>query len=150
MIGQKIKKLLVSREEFKSDLIANYAELEKYGIQKADAPYFLPPYEWNNEIITQWADQMDIALINYTPGTLSHADYTTPDMKNYKSTEDILESVLSFEGKKGLNGFMLLSHIGTESSRTDKFYSRLDELILTLKNKGYKFESLNKVLDLKD
>ena len=144
------KKLLVSQEEFKSDLIANYAEMEKYGIQKADAAYFLPPYEWNDEFITQWADQMEITLINYTPGTLSHADYTTPDMKNYKSTEDIFKSIVSFEEKNGLNGFMLLSHIGTESSRTDKFYSRLDELILKLKSQGYKFESLNKVLDLKD
>lgn len=144
------KKLLISQEEFKSDLIANYAEMEKYGIQKSDAAYFLPPYEWNNEIITQWAHQMNITLINYTSGTLSHADYTTPDMKNYKSTEDILKSIVSFEEKNGLNGFMLLSHIGTESSRTDKFYSRLDELILTLKNQGYKFESLINVLELKD
>jgi endoglucanase len=142
------KKLLVSEEEFKSDLEANYTEMKKYGIEKADAPYFLPPYEWNNEIITRWADQMDVTLINYTPGTLTHADYTTPDADNYKSSEEIMQSVLSFDQKEGLNGFLLLSHIGTHPDRTDKFYLKLDELISNLKKKGYKFECLGGVLNL--
>lgn len=144
------KKLLVDQEEFKTDLNANYAEMKKFGIQKEDAPYFLPPYEWNNEIITQWADQMGITLINYSPGTFSHADYTTPKSGNYKSTEEIMQSILQYEEKESLNGFMLLSHVGTHPDRTDKFYSRLDELISILKKKGYKFESLDNVLDLKD
>ena len=144
------KKLLVSQEEFKSDLEANYAEMEKYGIQKTEAPYFLPPYEWNNEIITQWADQMNVTIINYTPGTLTHADYTTPGADNYKSSEEIMQSVLSFEQTEGLNGFILLSHIGTHPDRTDKFYLRLNELISALIAKGYKFESLEGVLSLKD
>ncbi len=144
------KKRLVSQQEFKADLNANYAEMEKFGIAKSQAAYFLPPYEWNDEIITQWADQMDITLINYTPGTLSHADYTTPEMQNYKSTDDIIQSIFSHEQKEGLNGFMLLSHIGTGSDRTDKFYSKLDELISILKEKGYEFESLEGILDVKD
>ncbi|WP_299530463.1 glycoside hydrolase family 9 protein [Ulvibacterium sp.] len=142
------KKRLVSQEEFKADLKANYKEMEKYGIK--EAPYFLPPYEWNDEIITQWADQMEIAVINYTPGTLSHADYTTPKMDNYRSTDRIMQSILTFEEKEGLNGFMLLSHIGTEDDRTDKFYSRLDELITTLKERGYKFDTLENLLSLKN
>ncbi|MEM9143842.1 MAG: glycoside hydrolase family 9 protein, partial [Bacteroidota bacterium] len=144
------KKRLVDREEFKTDLKANYAEMEKFGIRKEDAPYFLPPYEWNDEIITQWADQMEVVLVNYTPGTLSHADYTTPKMANYRDSESILESINSYEGKEGLNGFLLLSHIGTHPDRKDKFYTRLDELIQLLKKKGYAFESLPYILDLKD
>ena len=144
------KKLLISLEEFKSDLKANYAEMEHYGIQKEEAPYFLPPFEWNDEIITQWAEQLDLTLINYTPGTLSHADYTTPSMGNFKSSDKIMQSIKSFEEKEGMNGFLLLSHIGTHPDRTDKFYSRLDELISTLKNKGYEFESIEGILDLKD
>ncbi|MDN5210790.1 glycoside hydrolase family 9 protein [Fulvivirgaceae bacterium BMA12] len=143
------KKLLVSQEEFKSDLKANYTEMEHYGIRKEEAPYFLPPYEWNNEIITQWAEQMDLILINYTPGTLSHADYTTPGTDNFKSSDNIMQSILSLEEKKGLNGFMLLSHIGTHPDRSDKFYSRLDELISTLQERGYEFESLENILNLK-
>lgn len=144
------KKRLVNRQEFKSDLEANYSEMEKFGIKKEEAPYFLPPYEWNDEIITQWASQMDIVMINYTPGTLSHADYTTPEMDQYKGTEEIMNSILSYESKEDLNGFILLSHIGTHPDRTDKFYSKLDELIKLLKTREYAFESLPEILKLKE
>lgn len=142
------KKRLVSQAKFKADLKANYAEMEKYGITAEEAPYFLPPYEWNDAVITQWADQMGITMINYSPGTLSHADYTTPDVRQYKSTDVIMESIMSREEKGGLHGFMLLSHIGTHPDRTDKFYTKLDELISALKEKGYSFVSLQEVLDL--
>ncbi|MBJ7881132.1 glycoside hydrolase family 9 protein [Gelidibacter salicanalis] len=144
------KKRLVTQEEFQNDLKANYSEMEKLGIQKEQAPYFLPPYEWNDNIITQWTDQMGITMINYSKGTLSHADYTTPDMKNYRSTEDIRDSVLTFEETYGMNGFMLLSHLGTHPDRTDKFYKTLDNLITILKERGYTFETLERTLNLKD
>ncbi|HET8737538.1 MAG TPA: glycoside hydrolase family 9 protein [Pricia sp.] len=144
------KKLLVDQQEFKKDVNANYAEMEKFGIQKEDAPYFLPPYEWNNDIITQWTDQMDLTLINHTRGTLSHADYTTPEKANYRSTEAIFKSILSYEEKENLNGFLLLSHIGAHPDRKDTFYSRLGELISALEKRGYTFESLDRILDLRD
>jgi peptidoglycan/xylan/chitin deacetylase (PgdA/CDA1 family) len=144
------KKLLVSQQQFKSDLEANYMEMAKYGIQKNAAPYFLPPYEWNDNMITQWADQMDLTLINHSPGTLSHADYTTPGMENYKSSSEIAESILAYEEREGLKGFMLLSHIGTHPDRSDKFYSKLDGLISTLKKRGYEFIALPALLDLKE
>ena len=140
------KNLLVTQEVFKSDLNANYTEMEKFGIQKEDAPYFLPPYEWNNNLITQWGNQMGVTLINYTPGTISHADYTTPEMDNYKTSDDIVQSILSFEEKEGMNGFMLLSHIGTHPDRTDKFYVKLDALISSLKKRGYGFVGLIEVV----
>lgn len=144
------KKLLVTQAEFKDDLKANYLEMEKFGISQDSSPYFLPPFEWNDNMITQWADQMKISVINYTPGTLSHADYTTPQMKNYRSSENIIASILDLEEKDGLNGFMLLSHLGSHPDRSDKFYSSLDNLISILKERGYVFESLTSILDLKD
>ncbi|GGW51793.1 glycoside hydrolase family 9 protein [Arenibacter certesii] len=143
------KKRLVSQEEFKKDLKANYEEMTKHGIKDEEAPYFLPPYEWHDNIITQWADQMGLSMINYTPGTLSHADYTTPTEKNYRSSEEIMESIMNFEEKKGLNGFILLSHVGTHPDRTDKFYHQLDGMIENLNSKGYQFDSLDNLLRLK-
>jgi hypothetical protein len=54
---------------------------------------------------------MGMQLINYCPGTKSTADYTPPGMKNYKSSEEIYQSI--FEKEKadpnGLNGFHLIS-----------------------------------------
>ena len=57
---------------------------------------------------------MDIQLINYTPGTLSNADYTLDADKNYRSSETIYNSIIDYEKKRpaGLNGFILLMHVG--------------------------------------
>lgn len=141
--------LLVTQKQFREDLKANYQKMAKYGIRKQDAPYFLPPYEWYNRSITNWTSQEGLQLVNFTPGTRSAADYTWPEMGNrYVSTETILQSILAHEAKdpNGLNGFMLLLHIGTDPRRTDKFYHQLDELLTQLQQKGYQFVRLDEVL----
>ncbi len=140
--------LLVSKEEFKKDLLHSYFEINKSGISKDKAKYFLPPYEWYNDSIAEWTKEMDLQLINYTPGTLSNADYTTPDMKNYRSSDEIFHSIMEYEKNhsSGLNGFILLLHIGTDSKRTDKFYFHLSELLIRLKAKGYQFQTINQLL----
>jgi hypothetical protein len=71
-------------------------------------------------------------------------------MENYKSSSEIAESILAYEEREGLKGFMLLSHIGTHPDRSDKFYSKLDGLISTLKKRGYEFIALPALLDLKE
>lgn len=144
----KEKNRLVSREEFREDIEANYQKMEKYGIRKEDAAWFLPPFEWNDQYISQWTHQMGLTLVNHTPGTLSHADYTTPDMDSYRSSDAIMESILDYEQQEGLNGFMLLFHIGTHPRRSDKFHNRLEDLIEELKQRGYDFVPLEELLDL--
>ena len=118
------------------------------GVSKNAAPFFLPPYEWYNDSIASWTKELGLQLINYTPGTLSHTDYTTPSDKNYRSSEVIYQSIVDFEQRNpsGLNGFILLMHIGTDPKRTDKFYKRLPELINYLKNKGYQFQTIDQLL----
>lgn len=140
--------LLVSRKEFTKDLEDNYSEMEQFGISKDEAPFFLPPYEWYNDSISAWTYAMGLQLINFSRGTRSHADYTTPDLPNYQSSEVIYSSIVDFEAANGsgLNGFMLLSHIGTAPEREDKFYLRLEELIVYLKGKGYEFVSIEDLL----
>lgn len=138
--------LLVSKEEFLTDLQANYTEMAKFGIAQQSAPYFLPPYEWFNDSISHWTSQAGFRLINYTPGTLSHADYTIPSMNRYFSSERIFDSIISYEEQKGLKGFLLLTHIGTDPTRTDKFYFLLDDLIEKLKQRNYRFVSLDELL----
>lgn len=141
--------LLVSEEEFKRDLLANYERMGKFGIDAANAPYFLPPYEWYNSTISKWTRQLGLQLVNFTPGTRSHADYTYPEMKErYVSSEKIYTSIMDFERNdpNGLNGFILLIHIGTDPRRTDKFYHRLDRLLEELTEKGYHFVTINDLL----
>ena len=93
---------------------------------------------------------MDLELVNYSPGTLSHADYTTPDMANYRGSQEIIGSVLDLEAKEGLQGFMLLTHVGTDPKRKDKLYPRMDGLISTLKARGYSFVPIGELLDRKN
>lgn len=136
--------LLVSKEEFLKDLDGNYSEMEKLGLKRT--ALFLPPYEWYNQEIANWTMEAGGRLINFTHGTLSHADYTTPSMKNYRSSEVILKSIYQYEEEKGLNGFILLIHIGTNPERTDKLYAKLPELIKSLKGKGYSFKRIDELL----
>ncbi|WP_321375043.1 glycoside hydrolase family 9 protein [uncultured Draconibacterium sp.] len=134
--------LLVDRTTFEQDLKENYKALQEFGISSEDAGWFLPPYEWYNSAIVNWTSAMGLTTINFSPGIRSNADYTTPDMANYMSSDKIFKSVLKVEEEQGLNGAIMLIHPGTEEKRTDKFYLRLEELIETLQTKGYNFKRL--------
>jgi peptidoglycan/xylan/chitin deacetylase (PgdA/CDA1 family) len=140
--------LLVTKEEFASDILRNYAAMKDFGIAKENAPYFIPPYEWYNEMIVGWARELGLVLFNFTPGTLSNADYTTPDMANYRSAVLIYRSIIDFEASasRGLSGFILLLHIGTHPDRGDKFYLRLEELLTELGGKGYRFVRVDELI----
>lgn len=140
--------LLVSKAEFTADILNNYRAMEVFGISKDAAPYFIPPYEWYNEAVVAWAKESALKLFNFTPGTSSNADYTTPDMPNYQSAAAIFQSILEYErtDPRGLNGFILLFHIGTHPDRKDKFYVRLDELIAELQKKSYVFIRIDQLL----
>jgi peptidoglycan/xylan/chitin deacetylase (PgdA/CDA1 family) len=138
--------LLVTRQEFSADLKDSYLAMKRFGISAEDAPYFLPPYEWYNNQISAWTDQMDLQLVNFTPGTSSNADYTTPAMKNYRPSDSIYHSIIRYEQTRGLNGFILLLHIGTDAERTDKMYDRLDELVDYLQQKQYQLVRIDQLL----
>ena len=139
---------LLSREDFIADLERNYEAMSRYGIDRRDAIYFLPPYEWYNETIAGWTEQAGLKLINFTPGTSSNADYTTPEDKNYRSSESITERIKKHESTDpdGLNGFILLSHIGAGPKRPDKFYEKLDPLIVWLRSRNYQMLRVNELL----
>lgn len=138
----------MSKEQFAKDLLQNYTEMNKAGIKKEKARFFIPPYEWYNDSIAVWTTDLGLQLINFTPGTKSTADYTYPELKNYRNSDKIYSSIIDYEKKSssGLNGFILLVHIGTDPKRTDKFYKRLPMLIKYLKAKGYHFQPVDQIL----
>lgn len=140
--------LLVTKQQFTDDLDKNYKELHRFGVSKSAAPFFLPPYEWYNDSIAAWTKEGGLQLVNFTPGTLSHADYTTPADKNYRSSAVIYQSITDYEARRpsGLNGFILLMHIGTDAKRTDKFYEQLPQLVQWLKTKGYQLVRVDELL----
>jgi peptidoglycan/xylan/chitin deacetylase (PgdA/CDA1 family) len=132
--------LLVDRGTFRGDLLDNYREMERFGIRKEKAPYYMPPYEWYNDSISRWCAELGITLVNFTPGTTSNADWTYPELgASYRDSESIYRRILGYEEASGLNGFILLLHIGSDPRRTDKFTAYLDDLIGALKSRGYSF-----------
>jgi len=140
--------LLVDKETFEKDLRDNYSEMKRFGIVWKDAPYFLPPYEWYNDSISQWSKGLGLQLINFTSGTRSHADYTDPSMGNYVSSKEIFDSIQAYESisPSGLNGFILLMHIGVGDKRKDKFYNMLPDLLQWLEANSYAVVSLKDLL----
>jgi peptidoglycan/xylan/chitin deacetylase (PgdA/CDA1 family) len=140
--------LLVTSKEFSNDLLANLDIMYSQGINTFKTKYFLPPYEWYNDSIAAWTADLGLQLVNYTPGTLSHADYTTPADKNYRTSDAIFKSIVDYDRSHlgGLNGVILLMHIGTDSKRTDKFYDQLPRLLQYLRQRGYAFKTIDQLL----
>jgi len=141
-------KTLVTKDQFDQDLAKNYEAMRQFGIRKTGAHFFLPPYEWHNQTIADWTAANGLQLVNFTPGTGSNADYTTSSMKNYVGSDTILQRIKAYQAKdaNGLNGFILLMHIGAGPERADKFYTRLPELINWLRSKNYQMVRIDQLL----
>jgi len=140
--------LLVSRDSFLRDLKANVNELARLGTAAYQRQYYIPSYEWYNSQTVVWAKEIGLSSINYTPGIRTAADYTYPEMgKRYLSSAAILEDLWSYEAKSGLNGFMVLIHMGTDERRKDKLYHHLDDIINILKKKGYQIVDIPGLLN---
>ncbi|MCI1778644.1 MAG: glycoside hydrolase family 9 protein [Bacteroidales bacterium] len=134
--------LIVPRSQIIEDIKYNASELLKFGITRDESEWFLPPYEYYNAASVNIIKDMGYKVINYTPGTATPADYTTPEMKHYRSSQELIDKLYSFEWREGLDGAVLLIHPGIDKRRTDKLYNRLDEVVRYLKRKGYVFKTL--------
>lgn len=133
---------LVTDDSLKCDIEANYDELQRFGIKREQAQYYLPPYEWYNKQNIQAIKDYGVIPVNFTPRTYTPDDYTTPDMSNYRSSQYLLDKLMEYESKNTLDGAIILIHPGTSPKRSDKLYYHLDRIIETLKSKGYKFARL--------
>jgi peptidoglycan/xylan/chitin deacetylase (PgdA/CDA1 family) len=139
---------LVTREAFRRDLGDNLAELERFGVRRADVKYWVPPYEWFNEEVAGWSVEVGPRIVNFTPGTRANADYTGEGDRNFVASRAILASILDREraGPDGLNGFLLLMHVGAGPGRRDKMHDRLGELLDKLSARGYTFVRVDELL----
>ena len=145
------KKTLVTHAEFRADLESNLRKIERFGVPRRQIRYFLPPYEHYNQEIVDWAKELGLTLVNYTPGTRSNADYTGETEKNFVPSQTIFDSIVCKERQdpNGLNGFMLLLHIGSGPGRADKFSARFGELLDYLAGRGYQFVRVDELLEPK-
>jgi len=142
------RQTLVTRAEFEADLAGNLRELERFGVTRSQARFFLPAYEHYNRDICDWTHAMGLTLVNLSPGSRSAADYTGEKDRNFVSSQAIFDSVLRCESEypAGLNGFLLLMHLGAGPDRADKLHLRLPELLDRIKARGYAFERIDRLL----
>lgn len=139
------RETLISKKLFKTDLEKNLQEIRESGIEHP-VRFFMPPYEWYNQDIVDWSGELGMEVIDFTPGLRTHADFTYPEMdEKYISSEDILKGLYEKEQKEGLNGYIILIHIGTDPRRKDKLYDHLPSLIHSLEEKGYQFHRIDQL-----
>jgi len=138
---------LLTQQEFNADLQANIAALQAVGALAGDGPiYFIPPYEQFNRDQVAWSKALNVRLINFTPGSGSNRDYAREGDKVFVPSQKLLDDILAYEktDPHGLNGFVLLLHLG--SGRMDPFHTKLGALCDELTKRGYVFERIDKLL----
>jgi peptidoglycan/xylan/chitin deacetylase (PgdA/CDA1 family) len=142
------RRTLVTRPEFEADLDGNLRELDRFGVPGVRAGFFLPAYEHFNREIADWTQLSGLTLVNLTPGTRAAADYTTTNDAHYVTSEAIVESIRRHEATDpaGLNGFVLLMHLGAGPGRSDKLHQALPELLDWLGKRGYAFVRIDRLL----
>ncbi|MBS1653608.1 MAG: glycoside hydrolase family 9 protein [Bacteroidetes bacterium] len=141
--------LLITEEQFATDMQQNLNSMQQLNIPVHHPHFFIPPYEWWNDTVAAWCNKRDLRLFCFTPGIRTNADYTYPGMKNYKSSQWILESVKEQQLKNAaaFNGAIILIHTGTDARRKDKFYYHLNELIEWFRQNGYSFKRIDELLN---
>jgi peptidoglycan/xylan/chitin deacetylase (PgdA/CDA1 family) len=139
---------LVTKDAFARDLEDNLRAIEAAGRRRADVRYWLPAYEWYNADIAAWSASLGLTLVNFTPGTRSNADYTGEADRSFVSSQRIYDSIIAREREDpdGLNGFLLLLHIGAGPGRADKMHDRLGALLDALSARGYRFVRIDDLL----
>lgn len=141
------ERTLIDRHAFETDLKNNLAELRKFNAPPRDAPtLFMPPYEWYNRDQSAWSRKLGVELINFTPGSGSNRDYAREGDEKFAPSATILEEVLAYERREpqGLNGFLLLMHLG--SGRKDPFHLRLGALCDELQARRYQLVRVDQLL----
>jgi hypothetical protein len=86
-----------------------------------------------------------VTLINFTPGSGCNRDYAPEGDRVFVPSQKIYDDILAYEQKDshGLNGFLLLLHLG--SGRQDPFHPRLGPLCDELTHRGYGFRRVDEM-----
>lgn len=129
--------ILADRDSALRDMRNNYVWLAKWGVDTTTARFIVPPFEWyHGDHITAYR-HAGYYPVNPSPGFITYRDYTTPDMEEYCPSDSIWANFIDNLNHKDIDGNFIILHLGTQDSRTDKFYYRLGELIDSLKLHGY-------------
>jgi peptidoglycan/xylan/chitin deacetylase (PgdA/CDA1 family) len=143
----KPPKTLVTHDVFDNDLRENLEKIRTV-VPGSKPGFFLPAFEHYNSQIAGWSKSAGLQIVNFTPGTRSNADYTQDSDANFVSNDAIFASITGHEkaDPAGLNGFILLFHLGAGPRRNEPFSNRFGEVLDYLESRGYKFVRIDELL----
>jgi peptidoglycan/xylan/chitin deacetylase (PgdA/CDA1 family) len=108
-------------------------------------PYWRAPFGETNREILFWAAELGFRHIGWSSKCDSWDWVEDKNSQLYRSAVEIKDYFLNMEEEKGLNGKIILMHLGSE--RTDDYaYQSLPGLIQELKNRGYQFKRVSQLL----
>ena len=138
---------LVPRKVFDRDLRNNLVELERSGADVSNIRFWIPPNETYNRELSEWSSESGVKLFNFSPGTYSNADYLGDHERGFIDNETIEKSIFDLAARpQGLNGFLLLLHLGAGPERSVPFSARLPALLARLAQMGYRFVRVDELL----
>ena len=134
----------VSRGYFQQQL--NVTDSLFYNLfKKRLKPYWRAPYGEINREILFWAAELGYRHIGWSYQCDSRDWVADKNSELYRTAEQIKKHFLDIEKKSGLNGKIILMHLGSE--RDDDFpYLTLSDLIKELKRRGYTFMQVSQLL----
>lgn len=137
------KETLVSMDSLKVDISGVEAELRRFGLEQAQYPWMIPPYEEYNAETAENLRQLGYKLVNPTAGLVTGSDWMGNDVSYYCSAAQLVQNIWDYEASHtyGLNGAVILVHAMVYPCRTDedRVWWHLGEIIDGLRSRGYTF-----------
>jgi len=141
--------------EFLQDQLLRTANLfaEVTGVKMA--PFWRAPYGEHNAEIRQWAAELGYRHVGWTRGRNWQESLDTMDWvadttsKAYHTSEKILSHLLNLANEEtaGLNGGIILTHLGSHRQDGDHFYTVLPRLISGLREKNYALVKISELAE---
>ncbi len=116
--------------------------------------FWRAPYGDHNPEIRKWASRLGFVHIGWTQGNSWSTGLDTNDwiadstFPGYHSAQEIKNKILNF-GKNqetGINGGIILMHLGSQRQIPDRPHLILGEIIRNLEGKGHQFVTISRLL----
>ncbi|MDZ7314315.1 MAG: polysaccharide deacetylase family protein [candidate division KSB1 bacterium] len=141
--------------EFLQDQLIRTARLFEEITGTQMAPFWRAPFGEHNEHIRQWAAELGYRHIGWTRGRSWDESMDTLDWvadttsRAYHTAEEILAHFMAMADNEthGLNGGIILMHLGSHRQDGDHFYTVLPRLITALREKNYALVKISELLE---
>jgi len=141
--------------EFLHDQLLRAAQLFEEATGAKMAPFWRAPYGEHNAEIRQWAAELGYRHVGWTRGRNWQESMDTMDWvadtasQAYHPSEEILSHLLKMaeEETHGVNGGIILTHLGSHRQDDDHFYKVLPRLISGWREKNYAFVKISELAE---